>query len=197
MSFLGKLKAKALMAASPFWRLYLMLRGVECGRGMVVIGRPGIHRKCGTTIRIGHYVSLCSSGMANPLAEAGRCRLATLTPSARLIIHDRVGMSAATICCAIQIEIGEGTQIGGGAMILDTDFHPRADDGTWLTDPLAVAKPVLIGKNCFIGARAIILKGVTIGDGAVIGAGSVVRRDIPDGWIAIGNPAQAFAPRIG
>ena len=74
-------------------------------------------------------------------------------------------------------------------MILDTDFHPRAADGTWATDPAAVCSPVNIGKHCFIGARSIILKGVTIGDGAVVGAGSVVTKDIPDMALAAGNPA--------
>jgi acetyltransferase-like isoleucine patch superfamily enzyme len=78
-------------------------------------------------------------------------------------------------------------------MILDTDFHPRAADGKWLTDPASVAKPVKIGKNCFIGARAIILKGVTIGDGAVIGAGAIVTRDVPAGSMAAGNPAKVVS----
>jgi acetyltransferase-like isoleucine patch superfamily enzyme len=127
--------------------------------------------------------------MANPVAEGGRCRLATLAKNAELIIGNNVGISSALICCATRIEIGEGTIIGGGAMILDTDFHPRLEDGSWGTDPAKVSKPVVIGKNCFIGARAIILKGVTIGDGAVIGAGAVVTRDVSHSAIVAGNPA--------
>ena len=51
-------------------------------------------------------------------------------------------------------------------------------------------KPIHIGEGCFIGARAIILKGVTIGSGAVVAAGAVVTRDVPSGWLAIGNPAE-------
>jgi acetyltransferase-like isoleucine patch superfamily enzyme len=128
--------------------------------------------------------------MANPVAEGGRCRLATVAPGAELVIGSDVGMSSVLICAAIRVQIGDGTQIGGGCMILDTDFHPRADSGAWTTDPARVAKPVSIGKNCFIGARAIILKGVTIGDGAVVGAGAVVTKDIPPGAIAVGNPAR-------
>ena len=93
------------------------------------------------------------------------------------------------------MEVGKGTLIGGGGMILDTDFHPRGDDGTWLTDPAAVAKPVRIGEKCFIGARAIILKGVTIGDGAVVGAGAVVARDVTAGAVVVGNPAKEISSR--
>jgi maltose O-acetyltransferase len=49
---------------------------------------------------------------------------------------------------------------------------------------------VKIGNRVFVGASAIILPGVTIGDDVVIGAGSVVSRDIPNGHVVAGNPAQ-------
>ena len=194
MVFLRKLKVWALTGASPFWRVYLLARGVRVGGGFTAMGRPGINRKRGSVIRLGEGVTLCSSGMANPVAEGGRCRLATLAAGAELILGDGVGMSSTLICCAVRIEIGAGTQIGGGAMILDTDFHPRGADGTWLTNPAAVAKPVLIGQRCFIGARAIILKGVTLGDGAVVGAGAVVTRDVPAGVTVVGNPGKPISP---
>ena len=112
-----------------------------------------------------------------------------------MVLGDDVGISSTLICCAARVEIGAGTQIGGGAMIIDTDFHPRGEDGSWLTDPAAVAKPVRIGTKCFIGARAIILKGVTIGDGAVVGAGAVVARDVPAGATVVGNPARILERR--
>lgn len=195
MSFPGKLKAMALTSGSPFWRFYLRVRGITIGGNLTVIGRPGINRKRGSCIQIGSNVTLCSSAMANPLAEGSRCRLATVSTAARLIIGDNVGMSAAVICSATSVEIGRGTQIGAGCLIIDTDFHPRGEDGTWLTDPVRVSKPVKIGENCFIGARAIILKGVNVGDGAVIGAGSVVTRDVPAGATVAGNPAAILKPR--
>lgn len=49
---------------------------------------------------------------------------------------------------------------------------------------------VTIGDNVFIGAGTIVLPGVSIGNNVVIGAGSVVSRDIPDGCVALGNPAK-------
>lgn len=190
MSFLGHIKARLLTAGSPFWRLYLRLRGVSVGMEFTCIGRPGINRKRGSMIEIGDGVTLCNTGIANPVAEGGRCRLATLANDARLMIGDRVGLSSTLICCARRIEIGEGTLIGGGAMILDTDFHPRHGNGSLLTDPAAVSNPVIIGKNCFVGARAIILKGVKIGDDCTIGAGSVVTKSVPTGAMAAGSPAK-------
>jgi acetyltransferase-like isoleucine patch superfamily enzyme len=193
MNKLGQLKACLLKAASPLWSTFLKFRGVSIGSHFTSIGRPGINRKRGSSIILGNYVTLCSSGMANPVAEGGRCRLATVAVGAKLTIHDGVGMSSTLICCAMRVDIGSGTQIGGGTMILDTDFHPRMPDGSWGTNPVAVAKAVIIGKNCFIGARAIILKGVSIGDGAVIGAGAVVTNDVPAGATVAGNPAKLIS----
>ena len=189
MSFLGKCKKFALTSLSPVWRMYLMLRSVKVGSGFTCIGRPCINLGRGGNIFLGKNVSLCNSGMANPLAEHGRCRLATVAPGAQIFIHDHVGMSSCLIACANKVEIGEGTIIGGGALIIDTDFHPRLADGNWGTDPRSVSKPIVIGKKCFIGARAIILKGVRIGDGSVVGAGSVVTKDVSAGTIVAGNPA--------
>ena len=74
-------------------------------------------------------------------------------------------------------------------MIIDTDFHQQTPSGEWGTDPKAVSLPVVIGRDCFIGARAIILKGVTIGDHAVVGAGAVVSRDVKPNTVVVGNPA--------
>lgn len=52
--------------------------------------------------------------------------------------------------------------------------------------------PVHIGRNVWIGAGALIMPGITIGDNSVIGAGSVVTKDIPEGVIAVGNPARVL-----
>ena len=49
---------------------------------------------------------------------------------------------------------------------------------------------VTIGDNVFVGAGTIVLPGVSIGNNVVIGAGSIVSHDIPDGCVAVGNPAR-------
>ena len=53
-----------------------------------------------------------------------------------------------------------------------------------------ITKPITIGKNSFIGARAMILPGVSIGDQAIVGAMSVVSKDVPDHHVVAGNPAK-------
>lgn len=50
--------------------------------------------------------------------------------------------------------------------------------------------PVVIGKNCWLGAGVIVLPGVTVGDNVVIGAGSIVTKDLPSNVVAVGNPCR-------
>jgi maltose O-acetyltransferase len=52
------------------------------------------------------------------------------------------------------------------------------------------AKPIVIGKDCWLGGSVIVCPGVTIGDGCTIGAGAVVTKNIPSRSVAIGNPAR-------
>lgn len=48
----------------------------------------------------------------------------------------------------------------------------------------------IIGRDCFIGARAVILGNVHIGNNVKIGAGSVVLKDIPDNCTVVGIPTK-------
>ena len=86
-----------------------------------------------------------------------------------------------------EVEIGDQTQIGPGVQILTAD-HPR--DRAERAAGIEFGKPIVIGRNVWIGGGAIILPGVSIGDDAIIGAGSVVTRDVPEGVTAVGNPAR-------
>jgi len=86
-----------------------------------------------------------------------------------------------------EVEIGDLTQIGPGVQILTAD-HPR-DPGDRARG-VEFGKPIVIGRNVWIGGGALILPGVTIGEDAVVGAGSVVTRDVAPGATVMGNPAR-------
>ncbi len=86
-----------------------------------------------------------------------------------------------------KIVIGDRTMFGPGVTVA-TVGHPLNPDYRMYM----YADPVIIGKNCWIGASATILPGVTIGDNSVIGAGSVVTSDIPANSIAVGNPCRVL-----
>ena len=57
---------------------------------------------------------------------------------------------------------------------------------------IAVATPVTIGNDVWIGGNVTILPGVNIGDKAVIAAGAVVTKDVPDNTVAGGVPAKVI-----
>jgi len=86
-----------------------------------------------------------------------------------------------------EVEIGDLTQIGPGVQILTAD-HPR-DPGERARG-VEFGKPIVIGRNVWIGGGALILPGVTIGEDAVVGAGSVVTRNVAPGATVMGNPAR-------
>jgi acetyltransferase-like isoleucine patch superfamily enzyme len=54
----------------------------------------------------------------------------------------------------------------------------------------AIAKPIVIEDDVWIGTHAVILPGVRIGRGAVVAAGAIVTRDVPAGVIVAGVPAR-------
>ena len=57
--------------------------------------------------------------------------------------------------------------------------------------------PVVLKKNCRIGAHSVIMPGVTVGENAVVGAMSFVNRDIPADSLAFGVPARVVRKHGG
>ena len=97
-----------------------------------------------------------------------------------------------------EVTIGDDCNFGPNVTIV-TPVHPLLPDErkALLTAAgekkhLCYARPVHIGKDCWLGASVTICPGVTIGDNCVIGAGSVVTRDIPEGCFAAGNPCRVI-----
>jgi len=85
------------------------------------------------------------------------------------------------------IEIGNHVAISIGVEFVTHDAagwlfedHPEMD----------VFGPIKVGDNTFFGTNCTILPGTRIGSDCVIGSGSVVRGEIPDGSVAMGNPAR-------
>ncbi len=186
---LAGLSRSSVLATSRLWKLEARLKGFHLEGDSLFMGRPILSRHPGSAIRIGAGLRCYNSTRSNLMACAQPCVLRTLSAGAVLTLGRDVGISAAVIVAARSVEIGEGTQIGSGAVIADNDFHSREPGGAWGPLDPSEARPVQLGKRVFVGARAIILKGVTVGDDSVVGAGAVVTRDVPGRHMAVGNPA--------
>lgn len=86
-----------------------------------------------------------------------------------------------SINCQNKITIGDDTIVGESVKFYD---HNHKFNGTGnIKDQGFSAKPIIIGKNVWIGSNAVILSGVEVGSNSVISAGSIVRCSIPENSI--------------
>lgn len=95
------------------------------------------------------------------------------------------------------IEIGDDCTISFDVVVLIHDYSiNNAFRAAGIEDAerhRVIKRPVKIGNNCFIGARAVIMPGAVLGDNCIVGSGAVVRGRIPAGSIVSGNPATVIA----
>lgn len=185
---------------SNWYKLVMKATKVKYGKGLLLKGAPVIFNKKGAELTIGDNVTIKSSFLSNLVGLYSKTIIVTRAPGAYIRIGNNVGMSGVTIYARKGIEIGENTAIGGNTKILDNDFHPiEAETRNKLLmdknggdSDLVPAKPIKIGKNCFIGCNAIILKGTELGDGCVVGAGAVVSGKFEANSVIAGNPARVI-----
>lgn len=85
------------------------------------------------------------------------------------------------------IVIGDNCQIAFQVTFVNS-FH-KVGDSTKRAGT-SIAKPIVVGDGCWIGANVTILPGVTIGKGCIIGAGSVITKDCSPNSIYLGVPAK-------
>lgn len=93
-----------------------------------------------------------------------------------------------------QIKVGRRVQIGPACAFYPYD-HGIAANQLIVDQPLTTRGAITIGDDAWLGYGAVVLSGVRIGTGAVVGAGAVVTRDVPDGSVAVGNPARVIRQR--
>ena len=82
------------------------------------------------------------------------------------------------VFCHDHIEIGADVEFGPNVLVYDHDHDFRHPDG--LKADVFKTAPVIIGKNCWIGANTVILRGTVLGDNCVVGAaGSIIKGEYP------------------
>lgn len=171
-------------------RLMMALTGVKHGK-MKLKGNAFIFNQKGATLKIGEGVTVKSSFLSNLLGLYQRSIVMTRKQGAEIEIGNGVGMSGVTVYARKKITIGDNTLIGGNVKIIDNDFHPLDAEKRRANDEESIgAKPIVIGRDCFIGCNALILKGTELGDGCVVGAGAVVCGKFPEKSVIAGNPAR-------
>ena len=90
------------------------------------------------------------------------------------------------------IAIGEDTNIQDSTMV-----HAETTVGRGCTvGHHAILHGCTVGDNTTVGMGAILLNGASIGKNCIVGAGALVtgKTEIPDGCLALGNPAKVVRP---
>jgi acetyltransferase-like isoleucine patch superfamily enzyme len=92
--------------------------------------------------------------------------------------------------CDERIEVGDHCGIGERVTMVDSEHVHDGTDTPFLFNPIR-KRPIVVGRNVFVGTNATITEGSNIGDNAVIAAGSVLTgKDYPGGWVSGGVPAK-------
>jgi acetyltransferase-like isoleucine patch superfamily enzyme len=171
-------------------KIMFKLNGVKFKEKLTVNGFAFLDINRKGNCQIGTGCSFNSRIFYNPIGRNQKCML-VVGDGAVLTIGNNVGISSSAIICYSSITIGNNVKIGGNTVVYDSDFHTldfleRRSSGSDKPN----MKPVVIEDDVFIGSHVTILKGVTIGSAAIVAAGSVVSKNIPQGEIWGGNPAQ-------
>lgn len=104
-----------------------------------------------------------------------------------------------TVMDDARVYIGDNVAIGPNVSLMATN-HPllaqerMGMDAEGRTTMAEYAEDIHIGDNVWIACNTVVIGGVTIGRNCVIGAGSVVTKDIPEGYLAYGNPCRPVRP---
>jgi maltose O-acetyltransferase len=85
------------------------------------------------------------------------------------------------------IRIGDRVSIAHDVALVTTS---RQLEPASSRDGAVIARPVVIGDGCWLGARSTILPGVTVGAGSIVAAGAVVTGDVAPNSLVAGVPAR-------
>jgi len=146
--------------------------GGNCQVRYAVLESATVHDGC----HIGPFAHL------RPGADAGPgCRIGNFVEvkASRL----EAGVKAGHLAYLGDAHIGEGTNIGAGAITCNYDGKDK--------------HPTAIGKRAFIGSNVSLIAPVTIGEDAFVAAGSTITEDVAAGETAFARARQVNRARLG
>lgn len=137
-------------------------------------------------------VSIGDNHTRKMIAERIDVRMAAAAIHPASVVSDSVQMGEGTVVMAgavvnAEARIGKHCIINTGSSV---DHECVLGDYVHISPGTHLCGQVHVGEGTLIGVGSSVIPGIHIGKWCVIGAGSVVVRDIPDGYLAYGNPCQ-------
>lgn len=180
-------RAAVDLSLSPTARLGRRVRIVVTpgSRSTLTVGDKAI---IGDDVRI-----VLEGGRAVIGARTDLRRLTTLVVGGTLeLAGQNLLQTGCSLHCADSLTIGRRSSLGEFTTVVDSSHHYSTPED-WFLDNVHTGA-VVIGADCWIGAKATIGRGVTVGDYAVVGANSLVTRDVPEAQLVLGVPAEVVRP---
>jgi sugar O-acyltransferase (sialic acid O-acetyltransferase NeuD family) len=181
----------------PRWNLLGFLDDDPAKLGKTILGLKVL----GPVVTARQYSARFIIGMANA-RDPGRRekvlssigidseRFATVIhPSAIVSRHARVGIGTAIMQ---NVVINQNSIVGDHVIILHNvsiGHDVTIEDFATISPDSVITGTCRIGSGAYIGAGSAINNGCIVNRTAVVGLGSVVTKDVPAGWIVVGNPA--------
>ena len=165
---------------------------VRVGRRIRLVIEPGSQN----TLHVGDYCELDDDVRLQ--LKGGRIVMETgallrrgvlLNVSGSLRLGEQAMLSWFTVVhCANDIHVARRAFIGEFTTLVDSAHYFTTPD-EWAYGNVAPGH-VVVGENTWIAAKATIARNVTVGSHCIVSASAVVIRDVPDGHLAAGVPAE-------
>ena len=147
------------------------------------------------------------------MCEDGNCEfvIANGEPSVRKVLSDKIHDYPLATLCDPTVIISATAKVGDGLLVaayssiasnakigmnvaINTQSVVGHDveigDHSVISSMVNIGGGTTVGESSYLGMGAQIKERVKIGSNSIIGMGSIVYKDIPDGVIALGNPAR-------
>jgi UDP-3-O-[3-hydroxymyristoyl] glucosamine N-acyltransferase len=118
------------------------------------------------------------------------CILSKASIGSRVVVAtgSYVGISATVEDdSVIKGHVGDNARVGARCRIAGDLIHRQLDPTIPWDDPGADEPAPIVDEGAFVGWRAMIIGGVNIGAGAYVCAGALITKDVPAGYIALGQ----------
>lgn len=173
-----------------YWRMLSLKMQVRLYGAQLKIGR-NVH--FGHSVRFqGHGTLILEDGvtLGHHLGGATNQPILLQPREEGSVIYVEVGswlMNGCELISRSSIHIGKHCLIGPKCTFLDSDFHGLKPSERMQA---GFTKPIVLGRNVWLGNEVMVLKGVKIGDDAVIGARTVLTKDVSAGATVVGSPTR-------
>jgi acetyltransferase-like isoleucine patch superfamily enzyme len=162
------------------------------------------HLKIGSRVKLGDFVYLDALGDRGLVLRDG----VSLGAFSRIVVSSSYSNLGVEVSLGNNVGIGEFSRIGGsGGVDIGDDtivgqyFSCHPENHIFTCDEKLIRMQgtqrdrIVIGNDCWIGAKVTICAGVNIGAGSVVAAGCVVTKSFPEFAIIAGVPARQIGSR--